>query len=98
MYRLTPRARQARGGRPLEKCWEAGCPVVKAEVLHLDPASLLYSPVLSYPGRARVSIATAALQVNDEIWVSSDFFNRIVRIPVRDDLAQSNPARRRTSK
>ena len=58
------------------------CPDVLSEVARLDPNTLKLSPVLSYPARSRVSLATVALQVGQEIWISSDFFDRIVRHPL----------------
>lgn len=58
------------------------CQDVTAEVVRLDPDSLSITPVLSYPGRARVSIATVGLAVGKDIWLSSDFFDRIVRYPL----------------
>lgn len=72
----------------LQECMELpshygkACSDITAEVVRLDPKTLKVSHVLSFPGRARLSIATVALQVGKEIWISSDFFDRIVRHPI----------------
>lgn len=59
------------------------CPTITAEVARLDPRTLKVTPVLSYPGSiAGASIATVGLQVGREVWLSSDWFDRIVRYPL----------------
>lgn len=51
-------------------------------VARIDPKTLHVSPVVSYRARARMAVVTVGLQVGREIWLSSDFFDRIVRVPL----------------
>lgn len=63
------------------ECIEALCDDMSSHVARVDPDTLAVTDVVDAPATGTFSTATAALQVNDEIWVGSVRGDRIALYP-----------------
>lgn len=64
------------------ECIEALCDGMSSHVARVDPETLAVQEVVNHPASAQFFMATAALQVGDEIWTGSVRGDRIARFPI----------------
>lgn len=64
------------------ECIEALCDGMSSHVARVDPETMAVQEVVNHPASEQFFMATAALQVNDEIWTGSVRGDRIARFPI----------------
>ena len=67
----------------IQECMAALCDDMSSHVARVDPETLAVRDVVDVPATEDFFTATAALQVNDEIWVGSVRGDRIARYPAQ---------------